>query len=68
MSELKHTFDHFDRDNNGVIDFAEFCELLAALGAEVEESSAQIGFKTIDSDRNGQIDFSEFSAWWSEQT
>ncbi|HAD62256.1 MAG TPA: histidine kinase [Planctomycetaceae bacterium] len=67
MSELKSTFDHFDRDANGVIDFGEFCELLSALGAGMDEESAHVGFEAIDVDSNGQIDFSEFSAWWSEQ-
>lgn len=66
-SELQETFDRFDRDNNGRIDFAEFQELLSALNAEMDDPTAQVGFESIDSDGNGTIDFDEFAAWWNEQ-
>jgi len=66
-SELRQSFDHFDRDHNGTIDFDEFCDLLDTLNSDVEDESRRIGFDLIDSDHSGAIDFEEFSAWWHEQ-
>lgn len=66
-NELKLTFDFFDRDHNGSIDFDEFCELLDALDSEMESDTRRVGFDIIDSDHNGTIDFEEFSGWWLGQ-
>ena len=66
-TELRQTFDRFDRDHNGAIDFAEFCELMDALNAEMEEESRRIGFDIIDADHSGTIDFEESAAWWDDQ-
>ena len=65
--ELKQTFEHFDRDGNGTIDFSEFSELLNSLGSEMDDESLRIGFDVIDSDHNHQISYDEFSSWWNEQ-
>lgn len=66
-TELRNTFDHFDRDHNGAIDFDEFCDLLDALNSEMEPASRRIGFDVIDGDGNGTIEFEEFASWWNEQ-
>ena len=66
-NELRQTFDQFDRDSNGIIDYAEFCELLNALSSDMEDDSRRIGFDLIDTDHNGTIDFDEFAAWWNDQ-
>jgi Ca2+-binding EF-hand superfamily protein len=66
--ELKETFDHFDRDNNGKIDFEEFCELLDAMNSDMEDIARRLGFDVIDSDGNGSIEFDEFCSWWIEQS
>ena len=66
--ELKKTFDHFDRDNNGRIDFGEFCELLDAMDSDIEEMARRLGFDVIDSDGNGTVEFDEFCSWWEEQS
>lgn len=66
-NELRQTFDRFDRDSNGVIDYAEFCELLDALDSDMEDESRRIGFDIIDTDHGGTIDFDEFAAWWNDQ-
>ena len=66
-NELRESFDHFDRDNNGAIDFDEFSELLGVLNSEMETESRRMGFDIIDSDGNGTIDFDEFVSWWREQ-
>lgn len=66
--ELKETFDHFDRDDNGQIDFDEFCELLAAMNSDIDELARRVGFDVIDTDGNGSIEFEEFCSWWMEQS
>ena len=66
-TELRQTFSHFDRDHNGAIDFGEFCELLQALNADVDDESRKVGFDIIDSDHSGTIDFEEFLTWWMDQ-
>lgn len=66
--ELKELFAHFDRDSNGHIDFAEFCELLDAMKSDIEEMARRLGFDVIDTDGNGTIEFDEFCSWWEEQS
>ena len=67
QTELKQSFDHFDTDGNGTIEFDEFSQLLKALGSVMDQESLQIGFDAIDVDQNGHISFEEFSSWWTEQ-
>lgn len=66
-TELRESFDYFDRDHNGAIDFGEFCELLDTLSSDMEEETRRVGFDIIDSDHNGTIDFEEFAGWWLGQ-
>lgn len=66
-SELRETFEYFDRDHNGTIDRDEFTQLLDALGAEMSAEEASIGFEIIDADGNGVIEFREFLDWWSSR-
>ena len=65
--ELRESFDFFDTDNNGVIDRAEFGQLLDAIGAGMSTVEADIGFNEIDTNSNGVIEFDEFRAWWRDQ-
>lgn len=65
--ELRETFSHFDRDNNGHIDFGEFCELLDSMDSGIEDAARRLGFDVIDTDGNGTIEFDEFVSWWEEQ-
>lgn len=67
IQELRESFDHFDRDNNGHIDRSEFGELLEAMGAEMSTEEADIGFDLIDADHNGTIELEEFLQWWTER-
>jgi calmodulin len=66
-NELRQSFDYFDRDHNGTIDFAEFGELLKALNSDMDEESRRMGFDIIDSDHSGTIDYDEFVTWWQDQ-
>lgn len=67
LEELREDFEAFDRDGNGLIDFAEFEELLDGLGAEMSRPEARTGFHVIDTDGDGRISFTEFAAWWAEE-
>ncbi len=66
-SELRQNFDHFDGDNNGSIDKAEFTNLLDALGADMSAEEVAIGFEIIDTNGNGRIEYGEFFNWWSNR-
>jgi calmodulin len=67
IEELREIFDHFDADDNGHIDRAEFGRLMDALGADAAESELDVGFDLIDSGDNGTIDFNEFREWWENR-
>ena len=66
--ELRETFDHFDRDDNGHIDFSEFNELLDSMNSDIDDMARRLGFDVIDTDGNGSVEFDEFSSWWTEQS
>ncbi|MCK5797631.1 MAG: EF-hand domain-containing protein [Deltaproteobacteria bacterium] len=67
-TELKETFDHFDKDGNGIIDRDEFRQLMQdGLNAEMAPEELDLGFSLIDKDGNGTIEFDEFSAWWLDR-
>jgi calmodulin len=67
-AELRETFDHFDKDDNGIIDRQEFRALLQdGLNAEMEAEELEMGFAIIDKDGNGTIEFDEFAAWWLDR-
>lgn len=67
LEEMRESFDHFDRDENGKIDRFEFQELCKAIGGGVSDEEVDIGFQAIDSNGDGLIDFNEFVRWWSNQ-
>lgn len=64
MQELQEIFEHFDEDENGRIDRAEFGQLMNALGADAPKAELDMGFDLIDADDDGEIDFDEFAKWW----
>lgn len=66
IEEMKESFDYFDTDKNGQIDFKEFVQLMDALDSEMSNEEMEVGFDIIDSDNNGAIDFDEFLDWWNE--
>lgn len=65
--KLRESFDHYDRDKNGSIDYAEFKELLTALDDKMDDDSQRLAFGTIDEDSSGTIQFDEFREWWQQQ-
>ena len=65
--ELRENFEHFDRNNDGRLDLAEFGELMTALGALEPGESATMGFQAIDTDRSGLVEFDEFVRWFAQR-
>ena len=65
--ELRDNFNHFDRNDDGRIDRAEFMELMKALDAFESEQDADLGFEAIDVDGSGLVEFDEFSRWFASR-
>jgi Ca2+-binding EF-hand superfamily protein len=67
LSELKETFENFDKDNNHQIDWDEFRDMLDLLlpGKTLEEKT--LAFNLIDSNHDGMINFEEFCDWWGKE-
>ncbi|MDH3646540.1 MAG: EF-hand domain-containing protein [Gammaproteobacteria bacterium] len=62
--EIGESFEYFDRDRNGFIDFDEFTELLRVISPESTVQQAAEGFSIIDTDSDGHIGLEEFITWW----
>ncbi len=67
VEEIKEIYAHFDSDDNGIIDFKEFGNLIGALPGDMSNEEIQIGFDIVDSDNNGNISFEEFIDWWGNR-
>lgn len=65
--ELLEIFEHFDGNDDGRIDRAEFKRLMDALCSDMPEEELDVGFDVIDANDAGAIDFEEFMIWWSHQ-
>jgi Ca2+-binding EF-hand superfamily protein len=67
MSELRKTFDRFDKDGSGFIEQKELTALLNALGAASRNDDAVLGaLAQLKTARPGRVTFEEFSAWWEK--
>jgi Ca2+-binding EF-hand superfamily protein len=64
LDALRATFDKYDRNANGSLDWDEFCLLLDELVGDMPLDEKSLAFHLVDSNHTGVIDFSEFSAWW----
>jgi len=72
MNDLDHDemltyFNNFDSNNNGMLEFSEFTELIRSLGLNMDHEQLKDGFDKIDTGNNNLINFEEFMAWWGEQ-
>lgn len=67
LAELREDFAFNDKNEDGRIDFDEFCELLTDLDAEVSPDEALLGFYEIDTNGGGSISLDEFVAWWTSK-
>ena len=64
--ETRKVFVHYDRDNSGAIDMAEFRALVASLGLLIAPEEVENTFRAIDLDGNGTLEFEEFFQWFHE--
>ncbi len=60
-------FTNFDSNNNGLLEFSEFAELIRSLGLIMTDEQLKDGFNKIDTGNNNVINFDEFMVWWGEQ-
>ena len=64
--EMLTYFTNFDNNNNGVLEFSEFSELISSLGLNMNYEQLKDGFDKIDTGNNNVINFEEFMVWWGE--
>jgi hypothetical protein len=64
IAEIRNSFEFFDKDANGLIDFDEFRALLRTVNPEATTSQAAEGFSMTDTNCDGYVDLDEFVAWW----
>jgi hypothetical protein len=64
IAEIRGSFEFFDKDNNGLIDFEEFRSLLRTVNPEATTNQAAEGFSMTDTNCDGYVDLDEFVAWW----
>ena len=60
------TFELIDTNNDGLIDVAEFRNLMTALGATVDEEQARIAISVIDEDGDGLVTLAELTDYLAE--
>jgi Ca2+-binding EF-hand superfamily protein len=62
---LRAEFREVDVENKGAITRAQFKNLLAALGIELNRRETETAFLDIDKNDNGMVTVEEFLAWWN---
>jgi len=67
LKELSESFRYNDANKDGLLEFAEFVEMLGQLEAEASDTESRIGFDEIDADDDGAISFDEFVEWWRDR-
>lgn len=65
LTRSRRIFQRIDRNADGEIEFAEFCQVVAKIMRQRgvpthSEQWLRSAFDSVDRDRNGQIDFDEF--------
>lgn len=66
LAEIREDFAFNDVDEDGRIDFDEFCDLLTDLDADMSAEECLLGFHAIDTDGSGSVTFDEFVEWWTK--
>lgn len=67
QESLRATFDKYDRNGNGSLDWDEFCLLLDDLVGDMPLDEKSLAFHIVDINHTGVIDFDEFSIWWGRR-
>lgn len=66
LDKLAKTFEKFDSDQSGEIDFQEFIALIAQVEEKTRSKEENLGaFQSIDTDGSGQISKEEFLQWYA---
>ena len=65
-AQVRKEFESFDQDDNGLIDYREFAELMGVLSPKTDPAYFEGGFSLIDENDDGFINFEEFLIWWQE--
>ena len=60
LNEFKETFDIFDDNGDGTIDYDEIVKVMQGLGENASISEIKAMTNEIDFDQNGVVDFIEF--------
>ena len=66
---LKREFERFDRNSDGILNRAEFSELIINLTGDSEginEDEIEAAFCTIDADDSDGINLEELKKWWQQ--
>jgi Ca2+-binding EF-hand superfamily protein len=63
FEEMKETFERFDENGNGSIEFEEFMTLMRELDHTRAEGALRAQFATIDTNHDGRVSVDEFQAW-----
>lgn len=69
IDKLKKTFDYYDEDGSGEIDYSEFLAMLCVVlsckdSTDVSEERIRRFWKEIDEDGSGAVNFEEFCKWY----
>ena len=67
LEHLRKLFDECDKNNNGTIDWDEFCCMIDRLLGEKSLEEKSIAFNLVDTNHTGLISFEEFCQWWGNR-
>jgi len=62
-ADIKESFEHFDKDNDGKLNALDFFGVLKFLGEEATEDSAKQLLERLDSDHDGLLNFEEYKGY-----
>lgn len=60
LSQWRQTFQYFDTDNNGTIDFSELKSAIQKMGYTLSDCFVEIALRKFDYERMGSIRFDDF--------
>ena len=64
ITTIKNIFNHFDSNNDGLINQRELNRLTIALNDPLTPAELADFFKGIDTDNSGEITWDEFITYW----
>ncbi|KXJ08719.1 EF-hand domain-containing family member B [Exaiptasia diaphana] len=69
FNDLKAAFEHYDKDNSGMISLDELAHVCIQFNLPVEQELLKSLLATCDADKDGQINYTEFANFlnWKDQ-